>query len=114
MPSSPDSRTSYWWLCPYSRDARLPRLETSIQNVIQSHDGLRLRLRAQDGEPQQYVADTPSLQPLPRYDFSSYANPQTAYERWVKAEAAKRFELFDSPLYHIATFKVGSRIMVFS
>ncbi|WP_342435531.1 amino acid adenylation domain-containing protein [Paenibacillus sp. FSL L8-0436] len=86
-----------------------PRLETSIQNVIQSHDGLRLRLRAQDGEPQQYVADTPSLQPLPRYDFSSYANPQTAYERWVKAEAAKRFELFDSPLYHIATFKVGEQ-----
>ncbi|MBT2291743.1 amino acid adenylation domain-containing protein [Paenibacillus albidus] len=83
-------------------------LETSIHSVIQSHEGLRLRLRAQEGEPQQYVANTP-LPPLPRYDFSSSANPQAAYEEWVNMEAAKRFELFDSPLYHIAIFKVGEQ-----
>lgn len=85
------------------------RLEISILNVIQAHDGLRLRLQAQEGEPQQYVADAHSLQPLPHYDFSSYTDPQTVFERWVNTEAAQRFELFDAPLYHIATFKVGEQ-----
>ncbi|ASA21611.1 non-ribosomal peptide synthetase [Paenibacillus donghaensis] len=84
------------------------RLETSIHRVIQAHEGLRLQLRKQDDEPQQYVADAP-LKPLPRFDFSTSSNPQADYEGWVEAEAAKRFVLFDSPLYHIAIFKVGEQ-----
>ncbi|WP_198022947.1 non-ribosomal peptide synthetase [Paenibacillus zanthoxyli] len=83
-------------------------LEASIHSVIQANEGLRIQLQLRHDEPVQYVAPYQE-EPLPFYDFSEISDSQAAYERWVTAEAQTPYNLYDSPLYHIAMFSLGER-----
>ncbi|GIP23203.1 non-ribosomal peptide synthetase [Paenibacillus sp. J22TS3] len=83
-------------------------LEAAIHSVIQAHDGLRLQLQPHDEEPVQYVAAY-NREALPFYDFSIHPNPKTAYDAWVTAESQAAYNLYHSPLYHIAMFSLGEQ-----
>ncbi|MGX5556804.1 amino acid adenylation domain-containing protein [Bacillus cereus] len=84
----------------------LDMLEEAIQLFIENHEGMRLQLRLEDDEPQQYVHPY-TKKALQRLDFSGVSDPQLAVDAWVKEEFQKPLQLYNHPLFDFALVTIS-------
>ena len=83
-------------------------MEMAVHSVLQAHEGIRLQLQPQEGEPVQYVASY-RKEALPMHNFIEHSDPYAAYEEWVHNESTFKYILYNAPLYHVALFRIGER-----
>ena len=85
----------------------LPCLKKAISNVINHYDVFSIRLVKRDDEVVQYFEEE-QIQPeeIPVVDFHEFEQPQEMFEEWVNQCACSVYELYDSKLYEVYTFKI--------
>ncbi|MCE3199502.1 amino acid adenylation domain-containing protein [Paenibacillus sonchi] len=81
-------------------------LEKAIDLFIQSHEALRLRIAARNGEPRQYIGHNNDF-PLDFIDFSTCSEPEREFADWVESIAQKPFVLENERLFYFAMFRVS-------
>ena len=67
----------------FQADIREDLLEQAIVQAVSRHDGLRMQLALENGEPRQFIADH-SLRSLEKVDFSMEPDPESAFQAWLK------------------------------
>ncbi|KWX72340.1 thioester reductase [Paenibacillus jilunlii] len=82
-------------------------LEKAIGLFIRSHEALRLRIAAQNGEPRQYIDNHNNDFPLDFIDFSTCSEPERELADWVESIAQKPFVLENERLFYFAMFRVA-------
>ena len=85
----------------------LPCLTKAISNVINHCDVFSIRLTKRDDEVVQYFVEE-QMQPeeIPFVDFHEFEQPQEMFEEWVNRCACSVYELYDTKLYGVYTFKI--------
>ncbi|WP_223068389.1 non-ribosomal peptide synthetase [Paenibacillus caui] len=86
-------------------NVNLDLLEEAIQRFIENHEGMRLQLRQEGNEAQQYVQPY-ARNSLQRFDFSDASDPRIAADAWVQEEFQKPFPLYEHPLFDFALVTV--------
>ncbi len=79
-------------------------LERAINHVIQSNDGLRLRITEVEGSPKQYVSRF-RYSRIDYFDFSLLGGEE-GLRNWDEYKNCSEFNLFDSDLFYFAIFKI--------
>ncbi|WP_314590403.1 amino acid adenylation domain-containing protein [Paenibacillus terrigena] len=80
-------------------------LKQSIQIMIKKHPGIRTQIGQSNNEAYQYV--TQQQMPVDIIDFSKQAQPEEAFDAWIKKEMATPFQLEHSPLYNMTMFRIS-------
>ncbi|OAB29606.1 hypothetical protein PMSD_21405 [Paenibacillus macquariensis subsp. defensor] len=80
-------------------------LKQSIQIMINKHPGIRTQIGQSNNEAYQYV--TQQQMPVDFIDFSKQAQPDEAFDAWVKQEMATPFQLEHSPLYNMTMVRIS-------
>lgn len=81
-------------------------LEESINVLIKSNEGLRLRFVEEKGEVKQYVSNYERVK-LDFIDFSIYESPEEEFNKWVEKEARTPFVIESERLFKFALFKIS-------
>ncbi len=81
-------------------------LAKSIDEVVKSNNGMRLRFFEKQGEAYQYIADYKE-EKVDYHDFSTYKNPYNEFKNWLNSIFQHPFILKDSPLYYFAMYKIN-------
>ncbi|PWW04862.1 non-ribosomal peptide synthase protein (TIGR01720 family)/amino acid adenylation domain-containing protein [Paenibacillus cellulosilyticus] len=84
------------------------RLEQAIVQAVARHDGLRMQLALENGEPRQYITDHVP-QSLEKVDFSTEPDPEQAFQTWLKEASETPFQLYGSGLYQFVLVRVSDR-----
>lgn len=83
----------------------LDSLEKAIQQFIRDNEGVRLRIKEEDGQPFQFVAEYKDFE-IPRIDFTTLRDSQQQFGLWVQEYASKPFEMHENaPLYDFFVYK---------
>ena len=92
----------------FQADIREDLLEQAIVQAVSRHDGLRMQLALENGEPRQFIADH-SLRSLEKVDFSMEPDPESAFQAWLEQVAETPFQLYGSSLYQFVLVRVNER-----
>ena len=84
----------------------IEKMEESINFIIKSNEGLRLRFTENDGQPVQYIYDF-EKENIDFVDFSDYKNPREEQQRWSQKVLKKSFILEDNKLYNFCIYKIS-------
>lgn len=83
-------------------------MKNTLNIIIKSHEGLRLRFAENKGQPMQYV-DEFAKQNIDFFDFSKYAAPEADFEKWLGNVYTRRFDLYNDQLVYFAIYKVSEK-----
>ena len=87
-------------------DISFDRLQKALWTFIEAHQGMRIQLTNLRDIPHQYVIKC-KLKKCRLFDFSIYQEPKHIFNQWLAEEAAKPFQLYDSPLFYFAFFRLS-------
>lgn len=83
-------------------------MKNTLNIIIKSHEGLRLRFGEIDGQPLQYVEEF-AEQDIDFFDFSKYDAPAADFEKWLENVYTRRFDLYNDQLVYFAIYKVSEK-----
>lgn len=84
------------------------KLTETLNLIIKTNEGLRLRFTEKDGQPVQYVHDF-EKENIDFIDFSNDEMPIAENEKWAESLFKRSFELENSQLYYFAIYKISEK-----
>lgn len=83
-------------------------MRQTLNIIIKSNDGLRLRFSEKNDQPVQYLQEFEN-ENIDFLDFTNYENPKKAHEKWSEDLFKRSFNLEDNKLYYFAIYKISEK-----
>lgn len=84
----------------------IEKMKETLNLIIKTNEGLRLRFTEKDGQPVQYLYEF-QKENINFLDFSNYEMPGEEHKKWVESLFEKNFQLEDNEAYYFAIYKIS-------
>ncbi|SFB07860.1 non-ribosomal peptide synthetase [Clostridium frigidicarnis] len=86
----------------------IDKMQETLNLIIKSNEGLRLRFTERDGQPVQYVHAF-QKENIDVLDFTKNEKPKEEYKKWSENLFKRNFNMEDNQLYYFAIYKISEK-----